>query len=195
MPEDLWIIRYYKYEREGKNMEEIKVMEIKINRLNKKAFAPYGEIIGPQKVKPDVENDDLVFYAGLSDIELTKQGGIFCWLDIKRSRQFICENLERHLKCSETFIPFVGSSIFVVGLSENIKDIRSPIDVESIKAFFIDGSLAVNVKKGVWHWLPFPITEKASFILVIEKETHIKDLEIIDLKKNYNLSVKPILEK
>lgn len=176
-------------------MEKLKVMELKVNQLDKKAFAPYGEIVGPQKVKPCLENDDFAFYPEISDIELTKHGGMFSWLDLKRSRQFICENFERHLNCSEALIPFAGSSICVVALSENMEDPKSPVALDSIKAFFMDGSLAVNFKKGTWHWLPFPISEKASFIVVFEKETHNKDLEIIDLKKNYNLSVKFILEK
>jgi len=176
-------------------MEKLKVIELKVSRLDKKAFEPYGEIVGPQKGKPDLENDDIDFYPQISNMELSKPFGGVCWLDVKRSRQFICENLERHLKCTEAFIPFGGSSIFVVALSENMKDPKSPVAIDSIKAFFMDGSLAVNLKKGAWHWIPFPISEKASFIIVFEKETHKNDLEIIDLKKNYNLSVKLILEK
>lgn len=176
-------------------MEKLKVMELKVSRLDKKTFAPYGEIIGPQKVKADLENDDIGFYPGISYIELTKQGGMFSWLEVKKPREFICENLERHLNCSESMIPFGGCSICVVALSEDMKDPKSSVDVDSIKAFFMDGSLAVNLKKGAWHWIPYPISEKASFIVVFEKETHKKDLEIIDLKKDYNVSVKLILEK
>jgi len=176
-------------------MEKLKVIELKVNQLDKKTFTPYGEILGPQKVKPYLENDDIDFYPGISNIELTKQNGTFFWLDVKRSRQFICENLERHLNCSEAFIPFSGSSIFVVALSENMKDPKSPVDFNSLKAFFLDGSRAVNLKIGTWHWIPFPTSEKASFIGIFENDTHKTNLEIIDLKKNYNVSVKLILEK
>jgi ureidoglycolate hydrolase len=176
-------------------MENLKVIELKVERLDKKNFAPYGEIIGPQKAKADLENDDIAFYPGISHIELTKQGGMFSWLEVKKPRKFICENLERHINCTESMIPFGGSSICVVALSKNMNDTNSPVDAGSIRAFFMDGSLAVNLKKGAWHWIPFPISEKASFIVVFEKETHKKDLEIIDLKKDYNLSVKLIFEK
>ncbi len=176
-------------------MEKPKVIELKVNRLDKKAFEPYGEIIGPQKGKPELETDDIDFYPQIGNMELSKPFGGFCWLEVKRPRQFICENLERHLKCTEAFIPFSGSTIFVIALSENMKDPKSPIAIDSIKAFFMDGSLAVNLKKGVWHWIPFPISDKASFIIVFEKETHKEDCEIVDLKEKYNLSVKLILEK
>jgi ureidoglycolate hydrolase len=120
---------------------------------------------------------------------------MFSWMDVRRQRKFICENLERHINCTECIIPIDGSSICVVTLSENMEDPKSPVSLESMKAFFMDGSLAINLKKAVWHWIPYPISEKASFILVFGEETSKKDLEIIDLKKDYNLSVKLILEK
>lgn len=176
-------------------MKNLNLIELKVERLDKNNFAPYGEIIGSQKVKADLENEDIAFYPGVSNIELTKNGGMLSWLEIKKPREFICENLERHLNCTECLIPFGGSSIIVTALSKNINDPKSPFDIESSKAFFIDGSTAINFKKGVWHWAPFPISLKAFFIVVFEKETHINDLEIIDLKKDYSTTIKLMLEK
>jgi ureidoglycolate hydrolase len=66
-------------------------------------------------------------------------------------------------------------------------DIKSPVDYSTIKAFILDGTRAINLKKGVWHDLPFLLTEKAEFIVLFEKETHEKDLEVVELKEKVEL--------
>ncbi|MHB8277965.1 MAG: ureidoglycolate lyase [Candidatus Humimicrobiaceae bacterium] len=176
-------------------MADVKVIELKVERLTREVIAPYGEIIGQIGAKPDIDNEDMSFFPGLSNLELTHNGGMFSFLDIKRPRPFICENFERHVNCTEALIPLGGQSICVFALSKDMKDPKSPVDFNSAKAFFMDGSLAVNLKIGAWHWIPYPISEKASFVVVFEKDTHKKDLEIIDLKKDYKVSLKLILEK
>jgi ureidoglycolate lyase len=176
-------------------MADIKVIELKVERLSKKVFAPYGEIIGLIGAKPDIDNDDMSFSPGLSYLELAHAGGMFSFLHMKKPRPFICENLERHLNCTEALIPLGGQTIGVFALSKDMKDPKSPVDFNGAKAFIMDGSLAVNLKVGAWHWLPYPISETASFVVVFEKDTHKKDLEIIDLKKDYNVSLKLTLEK
>ncbi len=109
------------------------------------------------------------------------------WLEIKQPRPFVSEAFERHTTTTEALIPLTGQSIVVFGLSENMGDTSSPIDYSSIKAFIIDGTKAVNIKKGVWHDLPFLLSEKADFIVIFEKETHVKDLEVVKLKENIEL--------
>jgi len=176
-------------------MADTKVIELKVERLTVKAFASYGEIIGRTDSKPAVDNDDMSFSPGISNLELAHKGGMFSLLDIKRPRPFICENLERHINCTEALIPLEGQSICVVALSKDMKDPKSVVDLNSAKAFFMDGTLAVNLKIGAWHWLPYPISQKASFVVVFEKDTHKEDIEIIDLKKDHGISLKLVLEK
>jgi ureidoglycolate hydrolase len=176
-------------------MNNVKVIELKVERLTGKAIAPYGEIIGKPAAKPAIDNDDMSFSPGESKLELAHKGGMFSLLQIKRPRPFICENLERHLNCTEALIPLCGQTICVVALSKDMKDPKSPIDINSAKAFIMDGTLAVNLKVGAWHWIPYPISESASFVVVFEKDTHVEDLEIVDLKKDYNVSLQFILEQ
>jgi ureidoglycolate hydrolase len=176
-------------------MADVKVIELKVERLTSKAVAPYGEIIGQIGAKPAIDNEDMSFYPGLSNLGLTRKGGMFSFLDIKRPRPFICENFERHINCTEALMPLGGQSICVFALSKDMKDPKSPVDINSAKAFIMDGTLAVNLKIGAWHWIPYPISESASFVVVFEKDTHLEDLEIIDLKKDFNVSYKLILEK
>lgn len=168
----------------------MEIMEIKVQTLNKKAFEPFGDIIGKQDDKPTLSDDDFAYWPGLSDIQLTNNIGQLSVLELKRPRPFVCEKLECHLYCSEAIIPLEGQSIGIFGLSKNSNEDDFQIDLNSIKAFIFDGTKGVNIKKGVWHWLPYPLSEKVYLVVILAKETHNNDLQIVDLREKYNLSIK-----
>jgi ureidoglycolate lyase len=45
----------------------------------------------------------------------------------------------------------------------------------------------------VWHWLPYPLSTKASFILLFKKGTPEEDLQIVNLNEGFGLSIKIVL--
>ena len=161
-------------------------MNVKVQMLDSKSFAPYGDVIGPQSRKPAISAPVIEFWPGVSDIKLTSDIAQLHWLEIK-PRPFVSESFERHTQTSEGLFPMKGQSIIVFALSEDMDDVKSPIDYSTIKAFILDGTKAINLKKGVWHDLPFLLTEKADFIVLFEKETHEKDLEIVELREKVEL--------
>jgi len=162
-------------------------MKVKVQMLNSKSFAPYGDVIGPQTGKPAISEPVIDFWPGISDIKLTSDVAQLHWLEIKQPRPFLSESLERHITTTEGLIPMGGQSVVVFALSENMDDINSEINYSTVSAFIIDGTKAINLKKGVWHDLPFILTEKANFIVLFEKETHTKDLQIVELKEKVEL--------
>ncbi len=161
-------------------------MKVKVQMLDSVSFAPYGDVIGPQSSKPAISEPVIEFWPGVSDIRLTSDIAQLHWLEVK-PRPFVSESVERHTRTTEGLFPMSGQSIIVFALSEDMDDPESPIDYATIKAFILDGTRAINLKKGVWHDLPFLLTEKADFIVLFEKETHEKDLEIMQLKEKVEL--------
>jgi len=173
----------------------VEKIEVKVKSLSSKSFAPYGTIIGSKESKPTFSNSELDLWFGIDDIKLNSGIAQICWLEVKSRRPFICDKLECHMNCSETLIPMSGQSILVVGLSKGKPSYDSLPDVKSIEAFFIDGTKGVNLKPEVWHWLPYPLSERANFALVLKKDTPEEDLRIIDLNKELDLSITLVLEK
>lgn len=165
-------------------------MEVKVQPLTRVAFKPFGEIIGKQDDKPPISEADFGYWPGISTIQLSNNVAQLSLLEVVRPRPFICEKLECHLYCSEGIIPLEGQSIIVFGLSKNGGGNSSQVDLETISAFIFDGTRAVNIKKGVWHWLPYPLSEKASFVIILARETHINDMKVVDLKKEYGLEIR-----
>jgi ureidoglycolate hydrolase len=161
-------------------------MKVKVQMLDSKSFSPYGDVIGSQDSKPAIAEPMIKFWPGVSDIKLTSDIAQLHWLEI-RPRPFMSESFERHTNTTEGLFPMAGQSIVVFALSTDMDDLNSPVDYSTIKAFILDGTKAINLKKGVWHDIPFLLTDKADFVVLFEKETHEKDLEVIKLKEKIEL--------
>lgn len=162
-------------------------MKIKVEKLTAKSFEPFGEIIGePEGVKPEITNPIVDVWPGVSNVKVCDEGH-FYWLDIRRQESYICDTLEKHKKCGEFLMPVKGQSIAVFGLSKDKIAENEDLDTDTVKAFIFDGSSGVNMDKGVWHWIPFPLSETATFVAIIEKNAHNDDLLIKDFKKEQGL--------
>jgi len=165
------------------------MVELKVNMLEKEAFAPFGDVIGPQDRDPDIAEDVIDFWPGVSDIDAGGNKIQLHWLEMKTVRDFECNEVERHTLTTEALIPMVGQAIVVFALSKDMEDPDSPVDISTAKAFYFDGSKAINMKKGVWHGLPFPLTEKVSFIVSFGEATHKDNLEIVELDETIKVNL------
>ncbi len=142
---------------------------VQCSMLTADRFAPYGSLIDKPPREGDVERDYLSWWGGLYDLDFESQASLGI-LSIKR-RAFIVNQLERHMKAVEIFIPVRGVSIM---------PFADPEDITKCEAFIVDGTAGLVIKKGVWHFPPFPVTEVMEFVLAVRKETA-DDLEIRDI--------------
>jgi len=165
---------------------------VKVKNLNQKYFSQYGKVLGPQDGIPSSSNELFNIWVGIDEIISRVGVPLLSWFNVKPKRDFICNKIERHLESSETIIPMHGQSIMIVGLSKNSNP-EEQLDLNTINAFYLDGTRGINLKPGVWHWIPYPLSDEASFILVRGDETNKKDCEIIDLKEKMNLELLIVL--
>lgn len=165
---------------------------LKVKNLNQKYFSQYGKILGPQDGVPSSSNELFDIWVGVDEIISRVGVPKLSWFNVKPKRDFICKKIERHLESSETIIPMHGQSIMIVGLSKNSNP-EEQLDLGTINAFYLDGTRGINFKPGVWHWIPYPLSDEASFILVRGDEINKKDCEIIDLKEKMNLELNIVL--
>ena len=165
---------------------------VKVKNLEQKLFSQYGKVLGPQGSAPSSSNELFDIWVGFD--EIISRAGVpkLSWFNVKPKRDFICNKIERHLESSETIIPINGQSIMIVGLSKNSNP-EEQLDSVTISAFYLDGTKGINLKPGVWHWIPYPLSEEANFILIRGDETNKKDCEIVDLKEKMNLELNIVL--
>ena len=155
------------------------MIEVQVEKLTEESFKEFGTVIGGQVNAPSSE-DIYDFWPDLDVVSTLKEDATLSLFVVKKQRPFICSTLERHTDCSEAVIPIEGPSIAVFTLSDKNGDLP---DIKSAKAFFLDGSRSINIKPGIWHWIPFTLSEKSSFIVILSKAaTGGKDLEVLEFK-------------
>ena len=161
-------------------------MEIKVKYPTPENFAKFGTIVVPSfKESPATFSENHNYWHNVADISGLKGEGTVGYLEIERkNRKFYLEKMERHQETLEAFIPMSGAGIFCLAPVSPDRDVP---DINSIEAFYIDGSSSFFLAPGVWHWLPFALTPQIKFTLLLKKTTVEKDLEIVDLPKKLDI--------
>lgn len=155
------------------------VRELRVKPLTRKNFEPFGILIEAPEIKPTISDVSLDYWGNLADLDIERPQVSF--LKVKR-RDFILDRIERHVRITEVFIPLEGISVFPVAPPRDVNNPKSEVPLDEIEAFLLDGSKGIVFKKGTWHWPPFPLTETATFAVILGAETIERDLDIREIK-------------
>lgn len=165
------------------------------------AFAPFGDVLVPREGARPVTNRDLLasgrarmsdpmqaermdqwdildYWPDIATIsrDTMKFGYIRCRAEHKRFSWF-----ERHMKGTQTLIPIGGGrSVFPVVPANAPNDDSGLPDLSKVRAFVLDGSCAVSIHPGTWHWTPFPLDTPCDFIYLVREQVVEDDLNFVD---------------
>jgi len=154
------------------------IKELEVNPLTNKNFADYGYLISNENIKPKIEENTFTFWDNLAEINIEGKTGLGILEVNKRSKNFT--NLERHVKTEEVFFALDKDVVVLVGKANPNQEVP---EIETVKAFKLEKGKGVLLYKGTWHWLPYPLVEKARLLVVFQQGTADYDLEIKNLKK------------
>lgn len=138
---------------------ELSVRTIRIERVSRQAFAPFGTLLSPE----GVEKLQRHVYEG--KIESYRPGTFESdrpveWVISRLGiRSYTVVYLERHFLFTQTFIPLGGNPMVMVVARPDARlenDIPAP---EEVRAFLVPGDAAVNIHRGTWHEPPYPLVE------------------------------------
>lgn len=146
-------------------------------------FEEYGLILGKPEKEPTVELEILRYWDSIGVLEGLRGDYSIGFLEVYR-RPMIVDVLERHVKTWEALIPLEGVSI--IPLAPPSKDGPDP---DKVKAFILDGTAGILMYEGTWHYAPYPISPKATFLVLFRRNTPKEDLELKELR-GYNLKFK-----
>jgi ureidoglycolate lyase len=153
--------------------------EISTKILTRENFEPFGTIIELPSTKPTISNNSLDYWGALTELDMEKPQVSFL---VVKKRDFSIDKMERHVKLTEALIPLEGTSVFPLASPKNVEDPKAKVPLDELAAFLLDGSKGIVMKKGTWHWAPFPITEKATFAVMLGINTVKEDLDMRDVK-------------
>jgi len=163
----------------------MKNLNVKLLVPNKDNFKSFGELISiPDSVKPATLSDNHDYWHNLTDFSSLKNEAATGFLRVyRKNRTMVFNQMERHSKTIEAFIPINGTGIFFMCPADERPD------PSKMAAFILDRTFGVSLKPGTWHWLPYPLTEHMDFVLILRKSTVEEDLEIVNLDDEYNINL------
>ena len=182
--------------------------EISAEPLTKKNFAPFGDILEPNENRIDNRDFLKLGYANMSDEVPNERIEKFDVLDYwgqianisqepmrfgylrPKERPLEVSWLERHVKGTQTFIPIGGNnSIITVGKANDNSIPDALPNLQTIKAFLLQGDKGINLHPGTWHWTPFPLNSISDFIILVRTNVKDDDLNFVDLEKRLNKKI------
>jgi len=157
--------------------------EVRIEKLTKEAFSPFGVFLGKSTdQEPTARREDLSAWLNISSLLDLHSKGSIGFLEVYRQEDASVGTLEYHAKCAEGFIPLSGTSVLVVAPLQSQMGL---INEEEIHAFLLDGSCGVFIPKGVWHWAPLALSERADFLML-------QNADIIEINDIIERSIVPL---
>lgn len=162
--------------------------KIPVETLHYENFKQFGEIIPMKDFRvlsdirigealtgsapvtvPTVSTQEVELWADL--LETDMGGEISITVFMVKHRSFNCNMMESHFNKPEILIPLDESPMAMpFALSGDNKP-----DNKTIRVFLFDGSKAVLVKPGIWHWPPFPIAGPTTLMAIQKKGSSRED--------------------
>ena len=139
-----------------------------------------GQAVSDPSGEPTFKADILSYWDVIASWKISGETGIG-WFELQR-RPFQGEEVERHVLTPEALLCFRGAAACLIGKPKNPEGLNET----DFHAFHIEQGQGVIFSPGVWHALPFPVTERAVFWVIFRKGTAQGDLQVVNLRQERN---------
>ena len=176
-----------------------RVLQVRIEDANPGNVKEFGWLVGSNAGREGTES---VYYPGSMNWrfdEFDSDDDTNLVLSRPKPREMRVRWMERHAKHTQTFIP-LGGRAFVMVLAPPGGELP---DLDAVRAFRIDGSQALMLKKDCWHDYPYAIQSNTDLLIImrretmdnlgaktfIDGETHAPDVEKNDLQARLGVTI------
>jgi ureidoglycolate hydrolase len=155
-----------------------KIAQVQLHPLTPQEYEPFGWVLGPAPpVSEETECvDELAsIYWNAHDFH-PGEGGVveFAW-SIYKLRPFSVVVLECHRLTEQAFIPIGGFPLghVVCPPPEDPSAGAVAPDLGRVKAFLLDGSTGVCMRRACWH-TNFPLVDGTTYLVVTRRSTQVE---------------------
>lgn len=160
--------------------------EIQVQPLTDEAFANYGILVRSQPDKtPLADNPDLTYWEKVVEFEpgIPRTVGLLT----EKRRDMLLTQMERHTRAKEWFVPINGECVACFAEYTNPDDPSEMPNVEKVVAFKMEGIIGFVVDRGAWHWPAFPLTETATQLVNLRRDTEHDDVDVKELSETVRI--------
>lgn len=141
--------------------------------LTPEAFAPFGQVISTEPHEAAIavrDGEEWVMNVLSYDYE-----------------PLVCDQLNAHHRATQMLVPLGGQpALLIVAPPGTVFATRAALD--QVRAFVLDGSAAINLGHGTWHWGPHPIGAHVD-LLNLQGRGFPTDNEITHLERDLGVVV------
>lgn len=147
---------------------------IPLMEITAENIAPYGRLLGKPVSDPTLARGDIDYYHHVADSNDFTSHPVTSYL-ISYPRPALLEKIERHRHTEETFIPLTGESVMVLGKPGVLNEAE-------LVAIHLDGSCGIQLHRDTWHFAPYALHDKATYLLLSGKDSG-PDIEVLEVNK------------
>ena len=143
------------------------------DQLTSDAFAPFGQLLQGEPDEAMIalrDGEDWILNVLSYDHE-----------------PLVCRLLNAHHRATQTLLP-LGSQPALLIVAPPSSTFADRSDLDHIRAFVLDGTAAVNLGHGTWHWGPHPIGAHVD-LLNLQGRGFATDNEIAHLERDLGVVV------
>ncbi|HMO83616.1 MAG TPA: ureidoglycolate lyase [Lacipirellulaceae bacterium] len=159
-----------------------------VQPLTDDAFRPYGALVHrvPAGV-PLADNEALTYWEKVVEFEpgVTRSVGLLT----EKRRPMVLTSMERHTKALEWFVPIDGQCVACFAEFHDPDDPHERPDSDRVVAFDMSGIAGFVVARGAWHWPAFPLTETATQLVTLRRDTEHDDVDVKQLDETVEIIV------
>lgn len=139
--------------------------------LTPDSFAPFGQLLGSEPAEGAI---------ALCDGEQ--------WVLNVLSydhRPLVCDHLNAHHRATQMLVPLGAQPALLIVAPPGV-GFTDRTDLDQVQAFLLDGSAAVNLAHGTWHWGPYPIGPHVD-LLNLQGRGFATDNEVVHLARDLDV--------
>ncbi len=158
-------------------------------RLDPKAFAPFGEVISPRGAGTQFDSNPYDPERSADEASLTLANGTpRLWIMRLQKNGLSFSKMARHRRVTQCLGSMQGKEWFIaVAPPNDLADGTRP-DVAQIAAFRIPGDCVVKLHVATWHAGPHFLHDECLFFNLENLDTNKRDFEDRDLPNAFHIS-------
>jgi ureidoglycolate hydrolase len=161
---------------------------ITVQPLTEAAFSKYGALVrlGPDQ-EPLADNADLTYWEKVVEFEpgIERTVGLLT----EKRRPMVLYKMERHTKAKEWFVPIAGECVACFAEYQNPADPQECPDAAKVVAFKMENIAGFVVNQGAWHWPAFPLTDTATQLVNLRRNTEHDDVDVKELAESVEIAL------
>ena len=151
---------------------------IKVQKLTKEAFAPFGEVLTVEGREAGGNPASHLWYPQV--VVIDDPTSITLMRVIQHD--FVLKDFEGHDHTTENLIAMDGD--LIVGMAP-----AGELKAENVTAFYIPCGLGISLKPSVWHAVPFAVGKDVMSVCIFKNNTSHDDIYFDSLEEEIGLTL------